>query len=191
MSSDTEYANDFIFKLCVIGDGAVGKTSLIKRFTEGSFNQDYIKTLGAQFSRYERVIKDLDGVDGEIRARLFFWDIAGQKDFSFMRPTFYNGAKATIVVFDLTKDETRNHVPEWIDDITKYCGDIPKVVFGNKSDLVDVDSYDQAPVKKIMEDKEVLKFYTTSAKTGKNVHDAFNYIIDLLVEKAMKEQQNQ
>ena len=51
--ADEEYTNDFIFKICVIGDGAAGKTSLIKRFTQGSFNKDYIKTLGAQFSRFE------------------------------------------------------------------------------------------------------------------------------------------
>ena len=56
MSDEQEFANDFIFKITVIGDGAAGKTSLIKRFTQGSFNKDYIKTLGAQFSRYEKVI---------------------------------------------------------------------------------------------------------------------------------------
>ncbi len=188
--SETDYANDFIFKICCIGDGAVGKTSLIKRFTEGSFNQDYIKTLGAQFSRFEKIIENKDG-NGKIRARLFFWDIAGQKDFSFMRPTFYNGAKATIVVYDLTRDDSLEHVPEWIEDITTYCGDIPKVCFANKADLVDVEAYDQAKLKEIVEDQDILDFYFTSAKTGKNVHDAFNYIIDLLVEDALKEQQKE
>ena len=80
---NSEYTNDFIFKIAVIGEGAVGKTSLIKRFTQGSFVKDYIKTLGAQFSRYERVIGD----NNDIRVRLFFWDIAGQSEFNFMRQT--------------------------------------------------------------------------------------------------------
>ena len=83
MSEDLKQDNsedlkhDFIHKIVVIGDGAVGKTSLIQRFTQGSFNKEYIKTLGAQFSSYERMMGD----NNDIRARLFFWDIAGQKEF--------------------------------------------------------------------------------------------------------------
>jgi small GTP-binding protein len=183
MSENKEFEKDFIFKICVIGDGAAGKTSLIKRFTQGSFNKDYIKTLGAQFSRYEKVL----GAKGEIRARLFFWDIAGQAEFSFMRPTFYNGAKATVCVFDLTRDETRDNVATWIDDISKYCGNLPTVCFGNKSDLLDDETkYDDSKIKSIADEKKFLNFYKTSAKTGKHVQDAFNSIIDILVEQALK-----
>ena len=185
MSEEQEFANDFIFKITVIGDGAAGKTSLIKRFTQGSFNKDYIKTLGAQFSRYEKVI---DGENGKIRARLFFWDIAGQAEFSFMRPTFYNGAKATVVVYDLTRDDTLEHVDEWVDDITKYCGSLPTVCFGNKADLVEGD-IDSTKIDSIAKKHEFIKTYTTSAKTGKHVQDAFNSIINVLVEKALSEQQ--
>lgn len=181
--ADEEFTNDFIFKICVIGDGAAGKTSLIKRFTQGSFNKDYIKTLGAQFSRYERIV----GENKNIRARLFFWDIAGQSEFKFMRPTFYNGAKATIVVYDLTRDETMHNVNEWIDDISNYCGNLPTVCFANKSDLIDEKTYDQAAIQKIAKERGFLSFYLTSAKTGKHVQDAFNSIIDILVKNALKE----
>ena len=70
--SDTESA--YVFKITVIGDGAVGKTSLIKKYTQGSFQKDYIKTLGAQFSKYD---EEIEGNN----VKLFFWDIAGQAEF--------------------------------------------------------------------------------------------------------------
>ena len=105
IEENSQYKNTFVFKIAVIGDSAVGKTSLIKKFTQGSFVKDYIKTLGAQFNQYERVF----GENHEFRAQLFFWDIAGQSEFIFMRPTFYNGAKATIIVYDLSGRKHWNH----------------------------------------------------------------------------------
>ncbi|MHA1746733.1 MAG: Rab family GTPase [Promethearchaeota archaeon] len=183
--AEENFANDFIFKICVIGDGAAGKTSLIKRFTQGSFNKDYIKTLGAQFSRFEKLIQTPKGEN--IRARLFFWDIAGQSEFQFMRPTFYNGARATIVVCDLTRPETIENINEWIEDISTYCGDLPTVCFGNKSDLIDEKTYDDSKLKEIAKSRGFLNLYMTSAKTGKHVQDAFNSIIDILVKKALQE----
>ncbi|MHA1611307.1 MAG: hypothetical protein ACTSYU_04570 [Promethearchaeota archaeon] len=78
MSEEEEFSNDFIFKICLIGEGAAGKTSLIKRFTQGSFNKDYIKTLGAQFSRYETVITRPTGE--KLRTGLFVWELAGQSE---------------------------------------------------------------------------------------------------------------
>ncbi|MHA1730193.1 MAG: Rab family GTPase [Promethearchaeota archaeon] len=183
MIDESKLKHDFIHKVIFLGDGAVGKTSLIKRYTQGSFNKEYIKTLGAQFSRYEKIV----GENRDIRARLFFWDIAGQKEFSFMRPTFYNGAKAAVVVFDLSRPETLDSIIEWYDDLKKFCGDLPTVLFGNKFDLLESeDDYDKEKVDELMKKYNFLKFYLTSAKTGKRVTDAFNAIIDILVENALK-----
>ena len=182
--AENEFSSDFIFKICVIGDGATGKTSLIKRFTQGSFNKDYIKTLGAQFSKFEKIM-ELDGK--KIRARLFFWDIAGQSEFKFMRPTFYNGAKATIVVYDLTRKETFDNIRTWISDITQYCGKLPTICFANKSDLITEGEYNDSDIKNLSTELDFMKYYLTSAKTGKHVQDAFNAIIDILVKKALAE----
>lgn len=181
-----DFSNDFIFKIVLIGEGAAGKTSLIKRFTQGSFNKDYIKTLGAQFSRYETVINRPNGE--KIRTRLFFWDIAGQSEFKFMRPTFYNGAKATICVYDLTREDTMYAINDWIDDISNYCGDLPTICFGNKSDLIDEATYDDSKIQEIAKKRNFMGVYLTSAKTGKHVQDAFNAIINILVEKALDEE---
>lgn len=179
---NSEFKHDFIHKIVAVGDGAVGKTSLIRRYTSGSFNKEYIKTLGAQFSRYEHVL----GENNEIRTRLFFWDIAGQKEFSFMRPTFFNGAKGAIVVFDLSRPETLDSVTEWYDDLVKYCGQIPTILFGNKSDLVDDPSKLDDKVNAVVEKYNFEDYIITSAKTGQHVTDAFNKIIKILVEKALK-----
>ena len=164
----------FVFKITVIGDGAVGKTSLIKKYTQGSFQKDYIKTLGAQFSKYD---EEIDGNN----CKLFFWDIAGQEEFSFMRSTFYKGSKAAIIVFSQEDSEhgkeSIKSIEEWHDDIKKYCGELPIVLFGNKIDLVSDKNANDKQINKIKDARNFLGYYKTSAKTGNGVYEAFQAII--------------
>jgi len=177
--SESDERKDFVFKITVIGDGGVGKTSLIKKYTKGSFKKEYIKTLGAQFSKYDEKIEDS-------AVKLFFWDIAGQKEFSFMRPTFYKGSKAAIIVFSHAPNEldtTFNHISDWHEDIKKYCGNIPIVLFGNKIDLVNDGELNESKVKEIVDKRDFLGYYKTSAKTGNGVYKAFQAIIKDLYEK--------
>ncbi|MFX1457409.1 MAG: Rab family GTPase, partial [Promethearchaeota archaeon] len=159
----------------------VGKTSLIKKFTQGSFVKDYVKTLGAQFSKFD---KEIDGDE----TRLIFWDIAGQDDFRFLLPTFYRESNAAIIVFSLEENElgTRSfeHIINWYENIKKHCGEIPMVLFGNKVDLVEENSLDISKVEDFVEKNGFLGYYLTSAKTGKRVHDAFNAIINELYYKS-------
>lgn len=174
--SDSE--NAFVFKITVIGDGAVGKTSLIKKYTQGSFQKDYIKTLGAQFSKYD---EEIEGNN----VKLFFWDIAGQAEFMFMRPTFYKGSKAAIIVFSHAEgeEESYEHISSWHDDIKKFCGDLPIVIFGNKVDLVKEKNLDQKKVLDLVKERDFLGYYKTSAKTGNGVYKAFQAIIKELYNK--------
>jgi small GTP-binding protein len=163
----------------VIGDGAVGKTSLISQFTKSSFKEDYIKTIGAQFSVYEKEI------DGD-KVKLLFWDIAGQDDFNFLRPSFFNNSKAAIIVFSLEEKERKEsfkHVPDWHQDVKKHCGDIPVILFGNKVDLIDEKKLNKTPINKIVEEQNFLDYCITSAKTGTGVIEAFNKIITTLYTK--------
>lgn len=170
----------FRFKITVIGDGMVGKTSLIKKFTKGSFRKDYVKTIGAQFSVYD---KEID----EDKIRLLFWDIAGQVDFNFLRPSFFNNSRAAIIVYSLEDNDlgkkSFKHIVDWYKDISQYCGEIPIVIFSNKVDLVDEDNSDESKIQKLVEKHNFLGYYKTSAKTGDGVIDAFNAIIEKLYNK--------
>ncbi|NHJ20702.1 MAG: GTP-binding protein [Candidatus Lokiarchaeota archaeon] len=177
--SDEDERKDFVFKITVIGDGGVGKTSLIKKYTKGSFKKEYIKTLGAQFSKYD------EKIEGNT-VKLFFWDIAGQAEFSFMRPTFYKGSKAAIIVFSHAPNELEksfNHILNWHEDIKKYCGNIPIILFGNKIDLISEHSIESEKIKEIVDKRHFLGYYKTSAKTGSGVYEAFQAIIKNLYEK--------
>ena len=168
------------FKITVIGDGQVGKTSLIKKFTKGLFNKDYVKTIGAQFSIYDKEI------NGEC-IRLLFWDIAGQDDFNFLRPYFYRDSIAAIIVFSLEENElgrdSFNHIPNWYEDVIQFCGDIPIVMFANKVDLIDEDLLENSRIQELVDKYNFLGYYITSAKTGHGVIDAFNTIIKTLYHK--------
>jgi Ras-related protein Rab-23 len=168
------------FKITVIGDGMVGKTSLIKKFTKGSFGQDYIKTIGAQFSVFDKVIN-------EHKIRLLFWDIAGQKDFSFVRTSFFNKSQAAIIVYSLEEndlgEQSFNHISDWYRDITENCGEIPVVIFANKVDLVNSSSSDDSKIRKLVDNHNLLGFNKTSAKTGSGVIEAFNALIEKLYHK--------
>jgi small GTP-binding protein len=164
----------FRFKITVIGDGQVGKSSLIKRFTQSTFEKDYVKTLGAQFSKYD---KEIEGDE----TRLIFWDIAGQDDFRFLLPSFYRESNAAIIVYSLEENNlgkrSYEHVPNWHENIKKFCGEIPIILFANKVDLVEEENIDNSKIQEIVGKHGFLGYYFTSAKTGQKVHEAFNTII--------------
>ena len=173
----------FGFKITIIGDGSVGKTSLIKKFTQGSFQKEYIKTIGAQFSEFDAEIS------GD-KIRLLFWDIAGQDDFLFLRPSFYRESRAAIIVYSLEENDlgkrSFEHIKNWHDDIKQYCGDIPIVVFANKVDLIKEDNLDKSLIQEVIKERNFLGYYLTSAKTGQGVYEAFNALIEILYYKYKK-----
>lgn len=170
----------FTFKVIVIGDGTVGKTSLIKKFTKGAFKKEYIKTIGAQFSKFDAEIS------GDF-IKLVFWDIAGQDDFIFLHPSFYRESRAAIIVYSLEENNfgkrSFEHTTDWHEGIKKYCGDIPIVVFANKVDLVEENDLDIDKIQTIVNKQNLLSYYLTSAKTGQGVIEAFNAIINELYYK--------
>ena len=170
----------FVFKITVIGDGGVGKTSLITKYTQGGFQEDYISTVGAQFSIYD------EKINGD-ECKLFFWDIAGQDEFSALRQDFYEDSKAAIIVYSLEESDrgpnSLNHVPDWHDDISKFCGDIPIIVFANKVDLVDEGKIDDTKIRDLAKNRNFIGVYRTSAKTGQGVTEAFQKIIKELHSK--------
>lgn len=161
-------------KVTIIGDGSVGKTSLIQRFTQGIFQTDYIKTIGAQLTNYKT---EIDGY----RIELIFWDIAGQDDFHFLRPSFYRASKAAIIVYSLEENDlgkrSFEHIITWYNDVKKFCGEIPVVIFANKVDLINEESLDKTDVQNLVNKHNFIGYYLTSAKTGEGLEHAFNALI--------------
>lgn len=161
-------------KVTVIGDGAVGKTSLIQKFTKGKFQTDYIKTIGADLTNYQTEI-------GEFKIELIFWDIAGQDEFHFLRPSFYRYSKAAIIVYSLEENDlgrrSFEHITKWHEDVKQFCGEIPVVVFANKVDLVEEQSLDKVKIQNLVKENNFLGYYITSAKTGQGLNEAFNDLI--------------
>lgn len=174
-------SGEYQFKISVVGDGAVGKTSLIRKYTKGNFEKDYIKTIGAQFSRFEKNIENDDLVN------LVFWDIAGQEDFDFLQPLFYKESKASIVVYSLEENDlgknSLKHVKNWVGNLKKFCGDIPMILLANKVDLVEENELDLLDIKNIVDKYNFIGFSLTSAKTGQGVNEAFDIIIQELYKK--------
>ncbi|TXT57224.1 MAG: Small GTP-binding domain protein [Promethearchaeota archaeon] len=172
--------NSYSFKISVVGNGFVGKTSLIRKYTQGTFETNYIKTIGAQFSKYKKEIKGDNAI-------LFFWDIAGQDRFQFLRSSFYRDSNGAILVYSLEEnkvgEKSLKDIPMWFKEIREYCGDIPIIIFANKVDLVNEDDLDDKEIYEYVKKKEILDYYRTSAKTGKNVIDAFETIIHKLYNK--------
>ncbi len=177
----------FGFKITVVGDAAVGKTSLIKRYTTNTFEKDYISTLGMQFSRYEENV-------GAEMVELFLWDLAGQETFSTLRDRFYKGSSGAIIVFSLAPEEieTYRNINKWLSNIKEACGNIPIVLFGNKADLVDQNAIASSPnyetsdvhVNKFAQDHNIIKYFRTSALTGQGVKEAFQTLVFKLYQRA-------
>jgi small GTP-binding protein len=167
----------FKYKIVVIGDGGVGKTSLIKKYTQGTFEKDYIKTIGAQFTKLEKEI------NGD-KISLIFWDIAGQNSYSFMNPLFYRESRACIIVFSLEENElgteSFTHIENWYEELKMRCTDIPVVLFANKVDLIDENNLNTSKLQEIARRLDIFSYYITSAKTGQRVNEAFNAIIEEL-----------
>ncbi len=184
------YEEDFKFKIIVVGDPSVGKTTLIRKYTTGAFQKDYIATLGAQFSKYE------ENLEGK-KIRLFIWDIAGQETFKLMRQKFYKGSSGAIIVFSHAPEEVEsfNHLEKWLNELKKYCGDIQTALFGNKVDLVDenelISNEDKVSsdfnVRKFVNKHAIIEYFKTSALTGQGVIEAFQKLVRKLYFKVSKE----
>ncbi|MHA1266442.1 MAG: GTP-binding protein [Candidatus Helarchaeota archaeon] len=159
----------YALKIIVVGDPSVGKSSLIRRHADNTFQENYAPTIGTDF-----ILKVVKLEDMEITCTI--WDIGGHESFMNIRNFYYEGAEGAIIVYDVTRETTFKNVKKWYNDYTKVIGIIPTLILGNKIDL-DQKVKKEAGEKLAMELHAI--FYETSAKTGENVNKAFGHLANL------------
>ena len=170
-----------VYKLILGGDGAVGKTSIVKRFTEGTFQKDYKATIGTSIYKKECTFEGLDS-----RVRFVIWDLAGQPQFKRIRPSYLSNSGAGILVFDVTNRTSFENIRNWYREITESAPqDIFLILVGNKIDLKESRVVSNAEGKALAEELG-LSYIESSAKTGENINEAFKMLALQLIQRFMK-----
>ncbi len=158
----------YLFKVVLIGNGAVGKTATLYRFVKKEFKESYMLTIGAEFLKKQlKFKKDI--------VELLIWDMAGQDRFANVRKSFYTNTAGALLMFDLTNADTFFQLDKWLTELKQNAGDVPFVLIGNKVDLVETvgRTLDPEETKKFAESHGSI-YIETSAKTGVNIEEAFN-----------------
>ncbi|XP_054707156.1 ras-related protein Rab-32-like [Uloborus diversus] len=185
-SEDTEDQNgsryemkELMFKILVIGDYGVGKTAIIRRYTEGTFTQNYKITIGVDFA-----IKSLQW-DENTLITLQLWDIAGHERFGYMTGTYYRHSQAAIIVFDLVRIATLESVIKWHKDlkekvVTSNGLPLPVILLANKCDVHGV-TIPCDYLKQFCKQNNILAWFFSSAKENINIGEAIKYLVEKII----------
>lgn len=183
-----------VFRITLLGDGAVGKTSLRNQFMGKGFSTSHLMTVGADFAA-KSINLTVDGVNYDITFQV--WDLAGQQRFQDIRSRFYGGSLGGLCVFDVTRPDSFQNINNWINEIWKHngAGVVPIVLLGNKSDIRDRNSvnnkkaieYVNALSEKVKPYGFSVEYFETSAKDGLNVDEAFHHLAETILRKQKSE----
>eukprot|EP00730_Choanoeca_flexa_P017603 TRINITY_DN8498_c0_g1_i2.p1 TRINITY_DN8498_c0_g1~~TRINITY_DN8498_c0_g1_i2.p1 ORF type:complete len:224 (+),score=54.96 TRINITY_DN8498_c0_g1_i2:43-714(+) len=162
-------------KVLIVGNGAVGKSSMIQRYCKGIFTEAYKKTIGVDF--LEKKLQS-----GNEDLRLMIWDTAGQEEFDSMTKAYYRDAEACVVAFSTIDRASFDAVTSWIKKVEDEVGSIPMVLIQNKIDLIDQAAMSKEEAEALAESVQ-LKFYRTSVQENYNVDEVFKYLAELYVQR--------
>jgi len=166
-------------KVCLLGDLAVGKTSLVRRFVIDKFDDTYLTTIGVKITKKELLL-NLGKETPQVAMKLMLLDIAGHHTFSNVKTAYYRGSDGALVICDLTRHITLMNVEEWFNAISGVVGKRPLILLANKSDLTDQFQYGKEDVEDLCE-KLGISYLLTSASSGQNVERAFKLLSQMLV----------
>ena len=175
-------------QLLIIGDTAVGKTSIISRYANGTFKEEYIATVGLDYSIKQEIIDDKS-------IQIKIWDTAGQERFKSLTQNYFRNAEGVILTFDVTSSESFGNLKYWIssfkENMEKKNIFIPVIIIGNKIDLVDSREINKEDAEKFSKEKNY-KYFETSAKTGEGVDEAIKELVNqVLKQNGQKDDQKE
>jgi len=175
----SDVVNEYLFKVLVIGEASVGKTSLIKRYVENHFSSKYKYTIGVDFA-----LKQLEW-DAHTEVRLQLWDIAGQERFGIMTHVYYREATAACVVFDISSRKTFEAVPRWKNDVDMKVHlpngqPVPCILLANKCDL-GTNAVTAEELDKFTKENGFIAWFETSAKQNRNVDEAMHLLVEHII----------
>ena len=159
-------------KICLLGDFAVGKTSLVQRFVYALFDDKYISTIGVKVSRKTVVLPREDEV---VELTLMLWDLAGSEEFGRVRASYLRGAVGAVLVCDVTRPETLDTLVTYAQNLQRIRPGARFVLAGNKSDLEDQQQLTLEDIERAAVDLGA-PCYLTSAKTGRDVETLFRHL---------------
>jgi len=167
-------------KVIVLGDGAVGKTSIVHRYVTDKFQKRYTATIGVDIlNKAVKITKEV--TDYEVNLNL--WDIGGQDSFKLVRGKFYKQAIAALLIFDLTNRKSFDNLEPWIKEaIDNVEQEIPFVLVGNKLDLAENRAVSTEEIQKKAKELKIALVIETSAVTGEGIDQAFNYLANTIID---------
>ena len=168
------------FKILIIGDSAVGKTSMLLKYVENHFPETHIATIGVEY-KTKTITTD------KYKINLNIWDTAGQERFKSITRSFFNSANGIVFVYDLTDKKTFDGVKNWIKE-SAYYGRFESILCGNKVDLQDENREVKFDALKEFGLKKKMEVFETSAKDGTNLDKAFEKLADLIVKSRSNEE---
>ncbi|KAA3475616.1 ras-related protein Rab11A-like [Gossypium australe] len=162
---------DYVFKVVLIGDSAVGKSQILARFARNEFSLDSKATIGVEFQTRTLVIEHKS-----VKAQI--WDTAGQERYRAVTSAYYRGAVGAMLVYDISKRQTFDHIPRWLEELRGHADkNIVIILIGNKSDLENQRAVSTEDAKEFAQ-KEGLFFLETSALEATNVEAAFLTVLN-------------
>ncbi|BBD69213.1 Ras family small GTPase [Nostoc commune NIES-4072] len=168
-------------KICLFGDFGVGKTSLIRRFVESQFSDEYLSTVGVKISRKLVSFSKQDLLSVQ-DLQLIIWDIEGSNKFKTVAKNYFQGSKGAVIVGDVTQAETLHHIQEHIQTFLAVNPKSYIVVALNKSDMIAAEYLENIrQMYQFTNQTNILDTYITSAKTGNNVNKIFQSLATHLI----------
>jgi len=170
---------DYLFKVVLIGDSAVGKSNLLSRFATNEFNIDNKPTLGVEFA-----CRTIVAENKHIKVQI--WDTAGQERYKAITTAYYRGAVGALLVYDITRMNSFENVSRWLEELRDHASpDLVVMLVGNKSDLKHLRSV-KTETAKFFAERNRLQFIETSAMDNQNVENAFQNLINTIYQQLQK-----